>query len=107
MPLYNRQFIEELNGLSIETVAVKLGLKVMKHRSLCPWHSDHTPSLTYNIQTKKNYCHCFVCGKGGGPITLTMQVENCSFPDHVPACFGLNGRKENAWILWMVKMMKN
>lgn len=81
MPLYNRQFIEELNGLSIETVAVKLGLKVMKHRSLCPWHSDHTPSLTYNIQTKKNYCHCFVCGKGGGPITLTMQVENCSFPD--------------------------
>ena len=81
MPFFDQSLIDKLNSLSIEAVAAKLGMKVTKHRSLCPWHSDHTPSLRFNIQSKKNYCHCFVCGNGGGPITLTMQVEKCDFQE--------------------------
>lgn len=81
MPYYDNQFIEKLKELSIESVAVKLGIEVKKHRALCPWHCDHNPSLRFNVNSKKNFCHCFVCGKGGDPITLTMQVENCSFQE--------------------------
>lgn len=81
MPYYDEHFLEKLNELSIESVAVKLGMEVKKHKALCPWHSDHNPSLRFNISSKNNYCHCFVCGKGGNPITLTMQVENCSFQE--------------------------
>lgn len=81
MPYYDNQFIEKLNELSIESVADKLGLTIKKHRSLCPWHSDHNPSLCFCTNSKKNYCHCFVCGNGGDPITLTMQVEKCGFQE--------------------------
>lgn len=81
MPYYDNQIIEKLNELSIESVAVKLGMKVNKHWALCPWHSDHNPSLRFGTNFKKNLCHCFVCGKGGNPITLTMQVENCGFQE--------------------------
>lgn len=81
MPYYDNHFIEKLNELSIESVAVKLGMEVKKHKALCPWHSDHNPSLRFNTSSKNNFCHCFVCGKGGNPITLTMQVENCSFQE--------------------------
>ena len=81
MAYFDQAFIDKLNELSIETVAEKLGMKVNKHHTLCPWHDDHDPSLTFNTKTKANYCHCFTCGKGGGPITLTMAVENCTFPE--------------------------
>ena len=81
MPYYDKQFLEKLNELSIESVAVKLGLTVKKHWALCPWHSDHNPSLRFSTNSKENFCHCFVCGKGGNPITLTMQVENCGFQE--------------------------
>lgn len=81
MPYYDKQFLQKLNDLSIEMVAVKLGMEVKKHRALCPWHSDHNPSLRFNTNFKKNFCHCFVCGNGGNPITLTMQVENCGFQE--------------------------
>lgn len=81
MPYYDDQFIEKLNELPIEAVAVKLGMTVKKHWALCPWHNDHNPSLRFSGSSKKNYCHCFVCGNGGNPITLTMQVENCGFQE--------------------------
>lgn len=81
MPYYDKQFLEKLNELSIESVAVKLGLTVKKHWALCPWHSDHNPSLRFSTNSKENFCHCFVCGKGGNPISLTMQVENCGFQE--------------------------
>lgn len=81
MPYYDKQFINKLNELSIESVADKLGMKVKKHWALCPWHSDHNPSLRFGTNSKNNFCHCFVCGKGGNSITLTMQVENCDFQE--------------------------
>ena len=72
MVYFDQSFIDKLNSLSIETVAVKLGMNVSKHKSLCPWHNDHNPSLRFSINPQKNYCHCFVCGNSGGPISLTI-----------------------------------
>ena len=77
MPLYNRQFIEELNGLSIETVAVKLGLKVMKHRSLCPKCRDFSFSAN-NIRVLHLYMS-FMCCKNTNfilnPTILCLKIS--------------------------------
>ena len=51
--------IENLRDLPIEEVASQLGLQVARHKSLCPFHSDHHASLSFN--TRKNLCRCFVC----------------------------------------------
>lgn len=41
-------------------------------------------------------------------VSITALQSFLVFATHcVPARFGLNGRKVIAWILWMVKMMKN
>ena len=71
--------IEKLRQLPIEEVAQRLGLQVARHKSLCPFHSDHHASLTYN--TRKNTCRCFVCmDKPMGTIDLVMRHLHVDFP---------------------------
>lgn len=69
--------IDKLRSLPIETVAERLGLKVTKHKSLCPYHPDSHPSLSF----KNNGFRCFVCGAHGGVIDLAMHVLGKSFID--------------------------
>lgn len=71
--------ISKLRGIDIESVAEACGMVVKKHKSLCPWHSDTIPSLTY--YRKKNLYRCFVCDAKGGPIDLVMHMMNLSFYD--------------------------
>ena len=44
---------------------------------LCPFHDDKRPS--FYVSPSKNFCHCFVCGGGGNPISFIMNVENVSY----------------------------
>lgn len=44
---------------------------------LCPFHDDKRPS--FYVSPSKNFCHCFVCGNGGNPISFIMNVENVSY----------------------------
>lgn len=46
---------------------------------LCPFHSEKTPSFT--VSPAKNICHCFGCGKGGGPVNFIMEHESLSYVD--------------------------
>ena len=39
--------IDKLRALPIEGVADRLGLKVKKHKSLCPFHADKHPALSF------------------------------------------------------------
>lgn len=64
--------IQKLRDLPIEGVAERLGLKVSRHKALCPFHQDSHPSLTFN--TSRNTYKCFVCGAHGGPIDLAMNL---------------------------------
>lgn len=43
----------------------------------------------------------------GTNATFVLDTFPVSATHCVPVCFGLNGRKVIAWILWMEKMMKN
>lgn len=69
--------IQELNDLNIEKVAKALGLTVCCHKSLCPFHDDSHPSLTFS--TSRNRYRCYVCDARGGSIDLVMSYGNLSF----------------------------
>ena len=74
----DRLEIEKLRDLPIEAVAERLGLHVERHKSLCPFHKDSHPSLSYRVS--KNTCRCFVCmTQSIGPIDLVMRHLNLDF----------------------------
>ncbi len=64
----------------------RVGLHVERHKSLCPFHDDHRPSLTFHARS--NTFRCFSCGARGGPIDLVMGRLGMSFPE---ACRWLDG----------------
>ena len=70
--------LQKLRELPIEAVAERLGLHVERHKSLCPFHEDSHPSLSYRVS--KNTCRCFVCmTQSIGPIDLVMRHLNLDF----------------------------
>ena len=81
----DRQDIQKLRELPIEGVAERLGLRVVHHKALCPFHADNHPSLSFKVS--KNTYRCFVCGASGGPIDLVMKHLNLDFR---AACRWLN-----------------
>ena len=71
--------LQKLRDLPIEGVAERLGLRVTRHKALCPFHDDRHPSLSFRVS--KNTFRCFVCGASGGPIDLVMRFLNKPFLD--------------------------
>lgn len=70
--------IQKLRDLPIEGIAERLGLRVTRHKSLCPFHDDHNASLSYNV--RKNTCRCFVCmDESMGTIDLVMKHLRLDF----------------------------
>ena len=69
--------LQRLRDLPIEGVAQRLGLEVIRHKALCPFHADKHPSLSFS--TSRNSYRCWVCGAGGGTIDLVMQVRKTNF----------------------------
>ena len=74
----DRLEIEKLRELPIEAVAERLGLHVVRHKCLCPFHDDHHPSMSLG---RNNKYRCFVCGAHGDVIELVMRHLKKSFPD--------------------------
>ena len=75
----DKKQLEKLRELPIEGVAERLGLTVKRHKSLCPFHADSHPSLSYS--RSKNMYRCFVCGAKGGTIDLVMRHLHMDFKD--------------------------
>lgn len=75
----DKQTTQRLRSLPVEAVAERLGLRVVRHKSLCPFHDDHHASLSYS--PSRNTFRCFVCDARGGTIDLVMRHLNMSFPD--------------------------
>ena len=71
--------LQKLRDLPIEGVAERLGLRVVRHKCLCPFHDDHHASLSFKVS--KNTFRCFVCGASGGPIDLVMRYLRKDFLD--------------------------
>ena len=77
--------LQKLRDLPIEGVAEQLGLHVEHHKCLCPFHDDHSPSLTFSVS--RNTFRCWACGEHGGTIDLVMKCQNVGFKE---ACSFLN-----------------
>ena len=69
--------LQKLRDLPIEGVAERLGLRVVRHKALCPFHDDHHASLSFKVS--KNSWRCFVCGASGGTLDLVMRHLGMSF----------------------------
>ena len=69
--------LQKLRDLPIEGVAERLGLRVERHKCLCPFHDDHHASMSFKVN--KNSYRCFVCGESGGPIDLVMKYLRKDF----------------------------
>ena len=87
--MFSKETIQRLNGINIEQVAEALKMQVSHHKTLCPFHADSRPSLTFYLRT--NRYRCFVCGAHGGTIDLVMNTQHWPF---LQACQWLqNGLK--------------
>ena len=59
-----------------------------RHRSICPFHNEDTPSFIYD--SKRFCCHCFgACGMDVDIITAYMRGQNKSFVEAVQKLFEL------------------
>lgn len=45
---------------------------------LCPFHDDHNPSLSVNVEA--GLYHCPVCGAGGDIFTFYQKIMGVDFP---------------------------
>ena len=71
--------LQKLRDLPIEGVAERLGMQVKMHKTLCPFHDDSHPSLSFSV--RRNTFRCFVCGASGGTIDLVMKYLNKDFKE--------------------------
>ena len=49
--------------------------------AVCPFHDDHDPSLSINLD--KQIFKCFVCGEGGNVFNFVKAYEKISFSESV------------------------
>ena len=75
--IMDRLDLQKLRDLPIEGVAERLGMQVVRHKALCPFHDDHHASLSFSV--RRNTFRCFACGAHGGTIDLTMKQMNMDF----------------------------
>jgi DNA primase len=69
-----------LENISIkDVVETYTGQRVRNNKTLCPFHNDHTESLT--LKTDKGIWRCWACGIGGNAINFTREFYGLSFID--------------------------
>ena len=57
--------------------------------ALCPFHDDHSPSMS--ISPDKQIYKCFVCNAGGNVFSFVQNYEKISFPEAVGRVASLVG----------------
>ena len=73
--------LDRARATPIEEVAKRLGMRVVRHTALCPFHNDKNPSLHFH--RGKNRYKCFACGASGDVVDLVMKYNNVGFKEAV------------------------
>lgn len=78
MQKIDKYSIDDLQSVSILSIADDLGLNVNRHKKcLCPFHEDKKPSLKF--WTEINSWKCYGCGEKGTNIDLVMKKKDLTF----------------------------
>ena len=75
----DRLELQKLRDLPIEEVAERLGMRIKRHKALCPFHDDHHASLSFCV--RRNTFRCFACDAHGDVIDLVMRFLNKTFTE--------------------------
>jgi len=82
---FSEEEIKEVKSIPLELILIDRGFKLEKQgsslKTLCPFHSDKTASLTINVKT--NLFKCFGCGVAGSNIDFLMKHSGLNFVDAV------------------------
>ncbi len=70
---------EAANIVEVVSEFVTLRRSGANYKGLCPFHNEKTPSFI--VTPARGTCHCFGCGKGGGPVTFIMEHEQMTYPE--------------------------
>ena len=61
--MLDKSTTQRLRSLPVEAVAERLGLRVVRHKSLCPFHDDHHASLSYSPRATPSAASCAMPGE--------------------------------------------
>lgn len=79
--MISEEIIEEIkkktNIVDVISSYIPLTKKGRNYFGLCPFHDDHSPSMS--VSPEKGIYTCFVCGATGNAITFVMNYENVSY----------------------------
>lgn len=82
-----KAFIEELLSRIdlVELIEAKTKLKKAgsKHKGLCPFHNEKTPSFSVDPTTNPPHYHCFGCSAHGDALNFVMTTDHLQFPEAV------------------------
>src|SRR5438105_7314962 len=86
MGLFPQRFIDDLRLQAnivrvVEECGVPLKHVGRKHKGLCPFHSEKTPSFT--VDADKGFFYCFGCHAGGDVFKFLELHEQVGFQDAV------------------------
>ena len=80
--IYSPQLLQEIKTrIDLTSLIRKYTALNGKNKGICPFHDDHTPSLSVNPD--KNIWRCFGCNKGGDCFSFIMEAEQLTFKNAV------------------------
>lgn len=68
---------------------VPLALRGKNYFGVCPFHDDHSPSMS--VSKDKQIYKCFSCGATGNVFNFVMDYENVSFPEALKILSDITG----------------
>ena len=74
---------KSINIVDVISEYVPLTQKGRNYFGLCPFHDDHSPSMS--VSPEKQIYTCFVCGAAGNVYSFLMDYEKIGFLDAVKA----------------------
>ncbi len=83
---------------------LNLEKKGKNYFGICPFHDDHTPSMS--VSPEKQIYTCFVCGASGNVFTFIKDYENISFIEAVNKVAEFSGISINKNINYVKKYDK-
>ena len=73
----------------VESFGKELKKNNGKHKGLCPFHNEKTPS--FYVNENKGLWYCFGCGEGGDSISFVRKIKGCDFPTAKKIVEGMEG----------------